>query len=526
MAFENLVSEVAGKYGLGPNAGALVNEVVHLVTGGQGGLGGFVDRLRSAGLGSLATSWLGQADAAPMTVQAVEQALGSTTLNNVASRLGLSTSAVAPAVGYVLPRVVGLMTPGGTVPATIPVHAAVAPVQAPVQAPLHPLDHPSVVQTVRPTVAVAPQRVEPLAVHVVQDHPSGLAKWIIPAALGLGALGLFSMLAPSRVVERPVTPPAPVVVTTPPPAPVVVPQPAPVVVPPPAPVVVTTPPPAPVVAPPTVVTTPTVVPTPAPIAAALRDSFLSLTYDNGVLGFSGVVRDEATRNNLLEALRAQYGADKIRGSIAVDPRVGVAPWLTNFRGVLDNLRVPGVQTVFSGNSLGVGGLSDADRDRAISGIRQLLGDNVTISPLTEKAAELIAGTNGAAIASLSSLATGYSPRDLMAVLNSAVVNFPTGSADVPGITIGFLKEAAARIRQLPGGTTVEIAGYTDNSGDPMANVALSQQRAEAIRQVLVNAGVAPSVLTAKGFGSANPIAGNDTVEGRFRNRRIEFSVVP
>jgi OOP family OmpA-OmpF porin len=512
MAFENLISEVAGKYGLGPNAGALVNEVVHLVTGGPGGVGGFVDRLRSAGLGPVASSWLGHADAAPMTAQAVEQALGSTTLNTVATRLGLGTTTIAPAVGYLLPRIVGLMTPGGTVPAPIPVHAAIQAV--------HPVEHVAVVQSGRPTVAVAPERVEPLAMHVVRDHPSGLAKWVVPAALGLGALGLLSLLAPTRIVERPVAPPAPVVVTTPAPQPV----PLPLVVPAPAPVVV-----APVVAPPPIITTPVApapVAVPAPVVPALRDPFLSLTYDNGILGFSGVVRDEATRTAVLDALRAQYGTDKIRGSIAVDSRVGVAPWVNNFRGAIDNLKVPGSQTVFFGLSVGVGGLADADRDRIISALRLLLGNNATIGPLTERAAELIAGTNGAAIAALSSLAPGFAPHDLMAVLNSAVVNFPTGNAEVPGINVGLLKEAAARLRQLAPGTTVEIAGYTDNTGDPMANVALSQQRAEAIREVLIGAGVAPSMLTAKGYGSANPIAANDTVEGRFRNRRIEFTVVP
>ena len=72
---------------------------------------------------------------------------------------------------------------------------------------------------------------------------------------------------------------------------------------------------------------------------------------------------------------------------------------------------------------------------------------------------------------------------------------------------------------------VEIAGYTDNTGDPAANVQLSQQRAEAVRAALVQAGVDPSILVAKGYGSANPVAGNDTLEGRFRNRRIEYRVV-
>jgi OOP family OmpA-OmpF porin len=54
---------------------------------------------------------------------------------------------------------------------------------------------------------------------------------------------------------------------------------------------------------------------------------------------------------------------------------------------------------------------------------------------------------------------------------------------------------------------------------------LSQQRAEAVRAALIEAGVDPSMLVAKGYGSASPVAGNDTLEGRFRNRRIEYRVV-
>jgi OmpA-OmpF porin, OOP family len=72
---------------------------------------------------------------------------------------------------------------------------------------------------------------------------------------------------------------------------------------------------------------------------------------------------------------------------------------------------------------------------------------------------------------------------------------------------------------------LEIAGYTDNTGDPAANVALSQQRADAIRNALIHAGVDPSMLVAKGYGSANPIASNDLLEGRFRNRRIEYHIL-
>jgi outer membrane protein OmpA-like peptidoglycan-associated protein len=67
-------------------------------------------------------------------------------------------------------------------------------------------------------------------------------------------------------------------------------------------------------------------------------------------------------------------------------------------------------------------------------------------------------------------------------------------------------------------------GQTEDESRP-AGEGLSQQRADTVRNALIHAGVDPSMVVAKGYGSANPIAGNDLLEGRFRNRRIEYHVL-
>ena len=72
---------------------------------------------------------------------------------------------------------------------------------------------------------------------------------------------------------------------------------------------------------------------------------------------------------------------------------------------------------------------------------------------------------------------------------------------------------------------IEVAGYTDNVGSPQSNLKLSKERAEAVRQYLLQTyGLPSNLVIAKGYGDTQPIASNDTVEGRERNRRVIFKV--
>ncbi len=84
-----------------------------------------------------------------------------------------------------------------------------------------------------------------------------------------------------------------------------------------------------------------------------------------------------------------------------------------------------------------------------------------------------------------------------------------------------IKEFAKYIKSLGKDTVVTINGYTDSSGNEAKNKKLSRERAFAVRQALIKAGLKPSQVRAYGNGSLNPIASNDTAEGRAKNRRIE-----
>jgi outer membrane protein OmpA-like peptidoglycan-associated protein len=71
---------------------------------------------------------------------------------------------------------------------------------------------------------------------------------------------------------------------------------------------------------------------------------------------------------------------------------------------------------------------------------------------------------------------------------------------------------------------IKIGGYTDSSGDPAANLKLSQDRANNVRQELISLGVAAERLSAEGYGRENPVADNATEAGRAQNRRVALRV--
>lgn len=72
--------------------------------------------------------------------------------------------------------------------------------------------------------------------------------------------------------------------------------------------------------------------------------------------------------------------------------------------------------------------------------------------------------------------------------------------------------------------SLKLAGNTDNTGNFNSNMRLSKERAEAVKQYLVSKGANPSRIEAVGYGSTQPIATNDTPEGRQQNRRVEFTL--
>ena len=103
------------------------------------------------------------------------------------------------------------------------------------------------------------------------------------------------------------------------------------------------------------------------------------------------------------------------------------------------------------------------------------------------------------------------------------VEFETASAKLTAKGRAILDEVAATL-QRAGTVTVDIQGHTDADGDAAVNMKLSKDRAASVQQYLTGKGIAADRMTTAGFGQTQPIADNNTPEGKQANRRIEFKV--
>lgn len=132
-----------------------------------------------------------------------------------------------------------------------------------------------------------------------------------------------------------------------------------------------------------------------------------------------------------------------------------------------------------------------------------------------------------AAADLARVATSVKqePRGMVITLSGAVL-FATGKSELLPTAQAKLDEVARALTQQDKDSKIVIEGHTDSQGTDENNLELSRRRAESVKTYLVSHGMAADRITAKGVGESQPIANNDTPEGRANNRRVEIVVQP
>lgn len=117
------------------------------------------------------------------------------------------------------------------------------------------------------------------------------------------------------------------------------------------------------------------------------------------------------------------------------------------------------------------------------------------------------------------------PAEPQKIVISEKIRFQLGSFEVLEASYHVLDHVAQVMQQNPQIKRVEIQGHTDYFGSMKRNMYVSRERAKAVRRYLIEQGVDAKRLDARGYGPTQPIADNETPEGREQNRRVEFVIV-
>jgi outer membrane protein OmpA-like peptidoglycan-associated protein/uncharacterized protein YidB (DUF937 family) len=395
--FDVFVKKIATQHRLGPKGRSLVRETLDLITEQPGGVGGFVDRFKSAGLATQVASRLGLAHPVPLTEQEVEQALGSDVIRRIADKAGASPDFATTILRNTIPSIIGLLMESGFSDEPITPPASISNEVAPPEPEHIPL---SAMAESGPKPPRARWFVPNSDAHIVHGL-AALLLGLYSAAL-LIMLGVAGYFAAREIGHRVTAGPGTVVAH--------VAQAAPAM-------------PANQPAPSRMPSAAAAAPNAAPTVASIAPPVPA-----GALSPGAAAADNAA------------------------PKTAAAS--------------PGVPI-----------------------------------PAPEAALKLPA------------------------------IYFSSSSVKVPPASKAALAQVAGLLKRLPSGSVVWISGYTNKPGNSTSTIKLSQRRANAVRQALVNAGVNPAILIAKGYGhSPAPISSTETTEGRSSatmkgQPRVEFRIV-
>lgn len=223
---------------------------------------------------------------------------------------------------------------------------------------------------------------------------------------------------------------------------------------------------------------------------------------------SGVVPDEATRQNILAKVRSVFGSQRVVDQLGVAPTSAPPNWSDNVQQLITDdlkkinrghLRVAGNQVELLG-----------EVDKVDTGAQLEASVKAKLNPTYSVSNKLMSGPPQARIDT---------------VLEGKIVEFEVGSAVLTLLGKAVLDELVPVLKTLDG-KRIQVIGHTDASGARQANVALSQARASAVRDYLVTQSLSSADIQVLGMGPDQPLVANNTPDNRARNRRIEVKVLP
>ncbi|WP_372815017.1 OmpA family protein [Psychrobacter sp.] len=246
----------------------------------------------------------------------------------------------------------------------------------------------------------------------------------------------------------------------------------------------------------------------AVVFAEHNDTHVTNNSQNVPVVIKGVVATNSDKQQLLDKLKAQYPDKPVRDEIEVRSNISIP---TNWQQIATTIIDSDISNIrqgridIHGTTISLHGkVSSLEQKQAI---QNRIHSRLTDLYQLENQLVVVEGEQ----------------RLIDETLGNRIVEFESGSTNLTPMGLGILDDMAGVLQRV-GDKPVLITGHTDNVGNSTANLALSNKRAEAVKQYLIGRNINATRLSTTGKGDSDPIASNDNEEGRTRNRRIEFTL--
>ncbi|WP_201502382.1 OmpA family protein [Psychrobacter cibarius] len=246
----------------------------------------------------------------------------------------------------------------------------------------------------------------------------------------------------------------------------------------------------------------------AVVFAEHNDAHVTNNSQNVPVVIKGVVATSSDKQQLLDKLKAQYPDKPVRDEIEVRLNISIP---TNWQQIATTIIDSDISNIrqgridIHGTTISLHGkVSSLEQKQAI---QNRIHSRLTDLYQLENQLVVVEGEQ----------------RLIDETLGNRIVEFESGSTNLTPMGLGILDDMAGVLQRV-GDKPVLITGHTDNVGNSTANLALSNKRAEAVKQYLIGRNINATRLSTTGKGDSDPIASNDNEEGRTRNRRIEFTL--
>lgn len=503
--FDSIISKTSEKFGLGGKAGSLLSALLALMTDkNRGGFTGFLNRFNNAGLEDIVASWVDSGENLPLSNEQLESALGKETIADTAAQADVDQPTTTSALAYMIPQVVDSLTPDGVIPdennllsriggylsgfggaAVGGLGAAASGVfdkvgtaatdttfdkkSAAVSSGIDTIGDAS--RNITEKTSAAFNRVDDA---IDGDSSSSVLNWLLPLILLALAVILGYWFCGKSTTPTPVTN----------------------------------------------ANVNKSAPANANASAKVADSSFRLEAKDGKYVITGIVKDEATKKQIMDALNAQFGAGNVNfDGLRIDANAKDfgAGWWANFSKLLPSLKdwKTGV-LAFSGSAITEAvGIPAAVMDQIkslFSGwtLPASMSGATTEAPRTLAEVSLPDGTKLQAY-------PGGIEDQLIKFIQSAEykngtvdtlkdkwfsfddLNFKFGTTELVPESKRQLDNIVAILKAFPD-VKIKIGGYTDKKGDDAANKKLSDGRAKAVKAALDKSGVGAQVPEAEGYG--------------------------